>query len=79
MVSNKLTAGAQSLGKAPRFNLQSGLRLRLRESHGLKWVFNGHNKITLLQHKQDIALTDVEFVKCFTPAVIFAMLHKCRL
>ena len=44
MVSKKLTAGAQSLGKAPRFNLQSGLRLRLRESHSLKWVCNGHNK-----------------------------------
>ena len=52
MVSNKLTAGAQSLGKAPRFNLQSGLRLRLRESHGLKWVCVGDNN-TLLRHKQD--------------------------
>ena len=44
MACNKLTAGAQSLGKAPRFNLQSGLRLRLRESHGLKWVCIGDNK-----------------------------------
>ena len=69
MVSNKLTAGAQSLGKAPRFNLQSGLRLRLRESHGLKWVCNGHSKITLLQHRQDVGGTDLEFVKCFTPAI----------
>ena len=50
MVSNKLTAGAQSLGKAPRFNLQSGLRLRLRESHSLKWVCNGDNK----SHSYDI-------------------------
>ena len=50
MASNKLTAGAQSLGKAPRFNLQSGLRLRLRESQALKWVCVGDNK----SHSYDI-------------------------
>ena len=50
MVSKKLTAGAQSLGKAPRFNLQSGLRLRLRESHSLKWVCIGPNK----SHSYDV-------------------------
>ena len=37
------TEGSQYIGRAPWFSVQRGLRLRFRESHGLKHKMQGIN------------------------------------